>query len=682
MKQTHNRRSRLVQHGLLTLLFLAGMPWLSGVHAQATQEQEPAPVIEQHTISLDANDAPIATLLEDLGDDVAIFDQHVVTLANPFFEGRGATTPKADLAADYIRFYYEQLGLEPAFSTTTKAADGSEVITRFASYLQPFDPMKVRSGRSSVPKAKVLDSEVGISVGDGAWGMLVPDVEYTVLGSSGSGEVEGPVVFVGYSIAAGANGYLGYPPGKDLSGKIAVAFRYEPLDENGASAWSDDGTWTMYAALEPKIAAAARRGASAVIIINPPGAMDPNASKLATTQQTNSGAFDIPVIMMSQERAAYLLGKADPEHRSLEELRKLVDTTPAVIDMPGARVRIKTTIDRTVTMTSNVGALLRGKGPLAREIVVIGAHYDHAGHGEYGGKVRGVIHPGADDNASGTAAVLLAAKHLKAAYDKLDEDANVRSILFLNFSAEEWGLLGSKYYCEHPAAPIGEHVLMLNMDMIGRVRDNTLYVGGQTTAQGLDSWVEPMLTHSGFHIQPMPQGVFGRSDHASFFAQGVPTMFFFSGFHEQYHSPGDVSSLINRVGAVRVEQLVETIAMAMAGRPERLIFRNDNGTGVKPRNQPPALGQQRAPKVRFGVRPMYTTDGQGVPIEAVAVGTSAAEAGLQEGDVIVSWNGTKVGSVEDWMPLLAKANPGDKVEVGFLRDGIQHTTTAILKPAK
>jgi hypothetical protein len=552
------------------------------------------------------------------------------------------------------------------------------VVTPHASYSQRFAPSEVRQRRGP-RQVKVLASEAGIRVGEGEWAKLIPDLDYSVLGCSGTAEVEGELVFVGYSIAAGAEGYLGYPPGTSLNGKIAVALRYEPLDADGSSKWTSDESWTLSAQLEPKVSAAVRRGASAVIIVTPPGIPGDDAAKLVTAAETADGQFEVPVIMLSQERADFLLSQADPEHRSLLELRKLADASPTIFEMPGASVRLSTTVDRTPDMTRNMGALLEGKGDLADEIVVIGAHFDHAGYGQYGGRVQGVIHPGADDNASGTSAMLLAAARLRDKYAELPEDADARSILFLGFSSEEWGLLGSRYYAEHPIAPIEDHVFMFNMDMVGRVRENALMVGGQSTAEGLADWLQPHLDTAGFDIQPLPQGVFGRSDHASFFQKGVPCVFFFSGFHDVYHTPGDVSPLINRVGAVRVSTMCQEMALALATQPDRPTFVNDDGAGPRT-DQPPEVQPQPArSRVRFGVQPEYTTDGKGVLVENVFPGTSAAEAGLQAGDIMTAWNDTKITGVEDWMPLLGAANPGDEVVITYTRNGEEHKGAATLK---
>lgn len=665
----HTTRSYLALASLLACSLAAG------VSAQALAEAAPGSAAAADPVTL-LGEAPIAALLDRLGEDVALFDMHIVTLANPFFEGRGATTIGNERAADYIAFHFEKLGLTPAFPET---AD-DETITPNASYSQHFAPSEVRQRRGPRP-VKVLGSDAGIRVGEGEWAQLIPDLDYSVLGCSGTAEVEGQLVFVGYSISAGVGGYLGYPAGTDLEGKIAVALRYEPLNEDGSSKWSDDDSWSMYAQLEPKISAAVRRGASAIIIVTPPG-IPGDSAQLATAAATADGEFDIPVIMLSQERADFLLSKADPEGRSLLELRKIVDESPAIIDMPGATVRLSTSVDRTPDMSRNVGALLKGRGDLADELIVLGAHFDHAGYGQYGGRERDTIHPGADDNASGTSAMLLAAKRLSEAYAELADDADARSILFLAFTAEEWGLLGSRYYAANPIVPIEDHVFMFNMDMVGRVRENAISIGGFSTAEGFEAWAQPYLDASGLSRTPLPRGVFGRSDHASFFKKGVPCLFFFSGFHDDYHAPGDVSMLINRVGAVQVSQLCQNMTMALATQPDRPVFVNDDGTGRKTDSPPAARPDARKTNVRFGVQPgSYDATSGGITFERVFPGTSAADAGLQTGDIMTHWGETKLESIEDWMPMLGAAKPGDKVIVGYIRDGESHTTEVTLKAA-
>jgi len=621
-------------------------------------------------------ESPTSTLLLNMPEDVQTYDKHVTTLANPFFEGRAPGLRGNRDAAEYIRFYFERFGLRPAFPETVTAADGSEIRNPFASYFQSFE-----HGRNF----NILGSAVEARAGDAAPLTIREGVDYAVLGCSGAGDFTGPLVFVGYSIVSGKDGYMGYQPADSLDGKIALAFRFEPMNEEGRSLWSETGDgWSFMANLEPKISAAARRGAKAVIVVNPPGAADERADRLASVQETRAGTFDVPVIMVTPDAADRLVRAADPEGRSLMDLRRLADASGVVLDLPGAAVTVRTDVDRSPILTPNVGGVLPGCGALADQYVVIGAHFDHVGYGQFGSGATGEIHPGADDNASGTSGMLLAAEKLARLYAAMPDDASARSILFLGFSAEESGLIGSRYYANNPIVPIDRHVLMLNMDMIGRVRERAIHVGGLATGEGLEDFASPFLEQSGLDVKPMPPGVFGRSDHASFYAKDVPVLFFFSGFHDEYHKPGDVSVLINRNGAVDVVNVVSRIALAAAQRAETLPFVPDSADGRRASENLPRLGQgqgRAGSRVRVGIRPGYDEDGRGVLVEEVTPDTAAAEAGMQPGDVMTRWNGQALGSVTDWMPLLREAQPGDKVEVVVLRNGEEITLTLTLRAA-
>ncbi|GIK19541.1 MAG: hypothetical protein AMXMBFR77_18340 [Phycisphaerales bacterium] len=621
-------------------------------------------------------ESPISTLLINMPEDVQTYDKHVTTLANPFFEGRAPGLRGNRDAAEYIRFYFQRFGLKPAFPETVKAADGAEVRNPFASYFQYFE-----HGRNF----EIRGSAVEARAGDAAPMTFRQGEDYVVLGSSGSGDFTGPLVFVGYSIVSGKDGYMGYQPADSLEGKVALAFRFEPMNEEGHSLWSETGDgWSFMANLEPKISAAARRGAKAVVVVNPPGAADERANRLATVDETRAGTFDVPVIMLTADAADRLVRAADPEGRSLMDLRRLADASGVVLDLPGAAVTVRTDVDRSPILTPNVGGVLPGRGTLADEYVVIGAHFDHVGYGSFGTGATGQLHPGADDNASGTSGMLLAAEKLARLYAALPDDASARSILFLGFTAEESGLVGSRYYANNPIVPIDRHVLMLNMDMIGRVRERAVHVGGLATGEGLEEFTRPFLEQSGLDVKPMPAGVFGRSDHASFYAKDVPVLFFFSGFHDDYHKPGDVSVLINRNGAVDVVNAVSRIALAMAQRAETLPFVPDSADGRRASENLPRLGQGQGrggSRVRVGIRPGYDENGRGVLIEEVTPNTAAAEAGMLAGDVMTRWNGQAVGSVTDWMPLFRDAQPGDKVEVVVLRNGEEVTLTLTLRAA-
>lgn len=611
---------------------------------------------------------PFAELYDAFGADVARYHQHVLTLSNPYFEGRAPGTEGNTLAQNYIEFWFRQFGLQPAFPSTSIASDGSELVKPFQSYRQIFE---------TGLEMQIDEAALSWLAGDAGAQSLVNGVDFAVLGMSGSGEFTAPLVFTGYSVVAGPEEYGTYfGPNADLTGKVAVVLRFEPIDENGKSKWAREGAgWSSYAGLAPKITAAVRRGATGVIVINPPGADDPRVNTLATWRETigQGGSSTVPVVMLSQEAGDALIRRADAQGRSLADLRKLADEAGSVIDLPNAKVTFGVKTRFGPIPTANVGAILPGRGALKDEYIVIGSHFDHVGYGWFGSRSgeSGVIHPGADDNASGTSGMLLLAERLSRAYASPDAPADLRSVFFMGYSAEESGLFGSKYYVDNMIAPKEKHAIMLNLDMIGRIREGRLEANGTGTASGLEEMVKPFFDASGLAIAARPGGT-GPSDHASFYAAGIPVMFFFSGLHDEYHTPADIASLINPVGAVKAVDMVEKIAMASATKPTAFEFQSTGGGQ--------AMGGQRRVRVRFGVAPGdYSGSVPGVLIGSVFPETSAAEAGLQAGDLMTKWGETELKTVEDWMPMLEKAAPGDVVEVTYIRDGKTQTTKVTLK---
>lgn len=641
---------------------------------------------------------------------------HVTTLANPFFEGRFPGTRGQRLAADYLEWNFRTIGLQPAFdaasaqvpaagpveearpprgenagdaagATTapTPATSAPRVIVGELIDTSAHSGMpRVERGRTfrqtflAPPTNVVAEQKASYRAGERTVS-LEPGRDFNVLGLSGAGEVEAPLAFAGYAIASGNDGYASFPDeSRSLEGKIAIILRFEPMNEAGSSRWAAQG-WSFLAALEPKISAAVRRGARAVILVNPPGANDERVGRLedvsSVTARQDAG---VPVVMLSIDAADALVRAADPQGRSLLDLRRLADEKGELIDLPNATVALSTRVDRLRAPTDNVGAVLPGVGDLKDRYIVIGAHYDHLGFGQVGVRFptdRGQLHPGADDNASGTSGMLLIARRLAEAYAALPPDQPRRSVLFIGFCAEESGLNGSRYYTRNPIAPADRHDLMINLDMIGylggELKDGErpgrpLEVGGVGTAQGLAEWLDPYFTSSGLKITPR-QGGSGPSDHASFYAANIPVLFFFTGLHPNYHRPADVASLINFEGAAQVADLAFRVAFDAATRTEPFVFTSTNAAGAA---QAPGAGPgMRGTRVRFGIAPGdYSGDEKGVLVGEVLPETPAARAGIRKDDLITRWNDTPVTSVEDWMPLLAAASPGDVVKVTVLRD--------------
>lgn len=608
-------------------------------------------------------ESPIATVLDELGDDAKAFHAHVTTLSNPFFEGRVPGSHGVEAAAEYLEFHMKNLGLEPAFSQSIRAADGSEVVE--PGYRQHF----------TVPgdlKINEATFEWWTPSGRSA---LAAETEFDLTPFTGSGEAEGQVVFVGYSIESGADGYTSFDGDPDLTGKIALMFRFEPMTEEGASQWGRNGRWSNNAGLIPKIRSVLDRGAAGVILVSPPGVNDPRAGEIMSLRGSRfGGEGDLPVVMLAPEAVASMV---EASGHSLAKLRELADAgSHGAMPLGDLNVAMNVDVQRLEIATDNVGGVLPGKGALRNSYIVIGAHYDHVGHGEFGSRSPGMLHPGADDNASGTAGMLLAAQKLSRIYDELPDNADARSIIFLGISAEEMGLLGSKHFVKEPPVALSQIDAMLNMDMIGRVRNSELEILGVGTG---DVFEDVLLAHgkdSGLKLKlSMQPG--GRSDHASFSEEGVPAIAFHSGLHADYHGPGDVGSKVNHKGGVMAVNLLTSVALELALRPEGVRFVREESKVEAP-SQGPRMSRM---SVRLGIAPGdYADDQPGVLVGDVSANTSAANAGVQKGDRIIKWNGEELLDIQGMMQRLIVAKPGDVARLVVLRDGQEVTIDVTLLP--
>jgi Zn-dependent M28 family amino/carboxypeptidase len=634
--------------------------------------------------------APAAA--ETFASDVKEYRQHITTLGNPFMEGRAPGSRGNRTAADYLEFHFQQLGLEPAFPKEVKQGDET-VSLPFSSFRQVFKAPP--SGRPE-DRLKLVEQRAAYAV-DGKERALVGGRDYNVVGYSADGEVTGPVVFAGYSLDIEEKEYSSYPVGTDLTGKIVMIFRFEPMDAQGKSLWSEDEEqpWTTAAGLEAKFREALYHKAAGIVLVNPPGAADDRAGKLEGLA-FGGRQQKVPVVMMSREAADEFVRAADGEGRSLMDLRKLADKQGGLVEFkPDVELALTAKLEKREFMTDNVGAVLRGQGKLADEYIVIGAHYDHVGYGWFGSRNndRGKLHPGADDNASGTSGVLLVARKLAEEYAKLPPDEEARSVLFIGFCAEESGLIGSRFYTKNMIAPKDKHYLMINMDMIGRLRDDSegrgkLEVGGVNTAGGLKKWLSPYWEASGLNVKQSNVGA-PNSDHFSFYSTKIPALFFFSGLHPEYHSPADVVDLINVEGAARVADLAFRVAMDAAQRGEPLVFQSgtqrdggeeadeapkaDSHAGVAAGDDADPA-QRPARRVRFGIMPGdYSDEKPGVLVGDVIDGLPAKKAGLRAGDRLTKWGDTPLKDVMSLQECMEKSKPGETVTITFVREGKEQT---------
>ncbi|MCH7603627.1 MAG: M28 family peptidase [Planctomycetes bacterium] len=616
--------------------------------------------VDAHTINL-------REVLEDLGPEAMLWYQHVQTLADPFFEGRVPNTRGAEIAGEYIAFYLASYGLEPAFPEE----NGRD--TSWTSYFQPFE----FASRAGPRIARVKDPHLTINDH-----VLEYGEDFVIFGNSGSGEVSAPLTFVGYGIEEGKDGYSSFDDETDLDERIALVLRGEPLDEEGHSRWSEKG-FTRHASIRRKVRTLQDRGAVGIIFITPPGAMDSRSGLDDLKRSSQYGrSAGIPVAQLDPDIADDLLIQSDPATRTLETLRKLADrgdVTCVELDddfVISLGAKVSRNPNRTMIPARNCGGVLPGRGELADEWLIIGGHHDHVGIGQLQGVMpanKGRLHPGADDNASGTAAVLVLAKVLGDSYAAAPADADLRSILFLTFDAEEQGLFGSRHYADHPTIDLGKITAMMNFDMVGRLRNDNVMILGAQTADGLEDLLTRHIENSGLTAALSPASS-GRSDEANFIAREVPALHFFTGMHPEYTTPQDKWHTVNPGGAAKIIALATDIALDLATRPDQLIFTEPGQQRTQSRNYA---------KVRLGIRPGMGNDlDTGILVEGVSLDTSAADAGIIEGDILLSWDGEPLETTRDLFTVLQNHKPGDVVKIKLLRDGNEITLDVTLKASE
>ncbi len=588
-------------------------------------------------------------------------------LSDPAYEGRSPGSEGIEKAAGLIEAHFAELGLTPAFPKAVTSADGIGVRDPFQAW---------RQGFSVGQEVRATTTEMSV---DGV--PLDHGIDFSVLAYSGDADVTAPVAFAGYAIVTGASAFLGFAPNARFDGQIVLCLDKEPMDDQGNSLWRDDG-FTHHSRMPNKASALIRRGAAAVLIVTPPATNDERAGILETvdsTRVTRGGLgakapkFDAPVIHITPDIAQRILDRSGDPELTLGSLVERSNRGAIDLDIPGGAISLNVEMETIDRVAFNVAGILPGRGDLADEYVVIGAHYDHVGYGLRGTareNAQGSLHPGADDNASGSAGVLLLADILSEMTAQSEGDR--RSLLLMLFDGEESGLHGARHYVNDPIADAGSHAVMLNWDMIGRIEDERLVVAGLDTGVGMRDFFTPMFEGSGLDVRA-PERMSGASDHTVFYRAGIPVIFsHIDGLHSDYHTPEDTSDKINRVGATKAVRLYAEMVAAYATYPERFGFYQQESSQ--------APSPMSSIKVRFGIMPgSYSEDEPGIPVGDVTPGSAAAEGGVLAGDRLVRWDGQKLTDMQSWMQLLAQHEPGDEVRVGVIRDGEEITLGVTLK---
>jgi hypothetical protein len=532
--------------------------------------------------------------------------------------GREVGSAGARCAGDYIASQFQAVGLTPAGAGN--------------SFFQSFD----------VQMGSLLGAENELALADER---LVLQSDWVPFGFSTSGAVTAPLIYGGHGVSQPGSEDDRYAH-LDLSGKIVVI---EAADPHGS------GQTTLAGDPHFKASIAARRGALGVLILLDEGRALPD-----------------PV----QERRPSVPAVAAAV--AVEHAQRLREAAEA-----GETIELRVSVEPRMLEARNVVGLLEGSDPsLEGEVVVLGAHYDHLGLGGDGSLAPDAqaIHNGADDNASGTAALIEVARRMAAA-----EARPSRSVLFLAFTGEEKGLWGSARYVAEPLLPLGNTTAMINMDMVGRLRNSTLTVYGTGSAEEWPTLLaevnaaqpEPLV------ISPIPDG-FGPSDQSSFYAKGIPVLHFFTNTHAEYHRPEDDWQLINAEGMERVVEYVGSVTSKLAGTTtsEAVALTLVEGSPDPHGGAMPAAEAGERPGRGYGAYlgtiPDMTPQDFGVRITGVREESPAQQAGLQGGDVIVEFAGREISDLYAYTYALRDHKPGDAVLIVVLREGERVRLNAIL----
>jgi aminopeptidase YwaD len=562
---------------------------------------------------------------------------YVRYLSSDALEGRMTGEKGSVIAADYIAGHFKESGLEPF---------GDE-----GTYFQNFPlPESMVPGKSNLLTVTTRSGRVQLEMGE----------DFCPLDLSASGSASGGLVFAGYGISAPDLGYDDYE-GLEVKGKIVIVLRGAPRDPDFRSNFYD------FSSFRYKADNARKKGAKGIIFTTPPS-LDEEKDLEGVAFESSPENEGIPAVIIRRDKAEKILHSDGKDLTRLEE--RLSGRMYASFVIHEARAEMRTEIVKVKAESANVIGFLPGSDPsLKGEVIVIGAHYDHLGRGENhvgGAEEKAKIYNGADDNASGVAGLLELSKYFARKRGSLR-----RSLLFIAFSGEEIGLLGSSYFIEHTGIPPGGVVEMINMDMIGRLRENKLMIIGVGSGEEWKGLIDKANSGLGLHIA-FTGSAFGPSDQTVFYADNIPSVEFFTGIQEDYHTPEDDWQKINRYGEEKVLDLIANLITELGNRPGRVTF-----TGYEEADTGPA-----GLDVYLGTIPDYTSGVRGVKLAGIKKGSPAEKAGLSAGDTIIDYGGSDVGNIYEYYHALERSKPGIPVELTVIRAGRRIKIVVVPGPRK
>jgi hypothetical protein len=616
-------RALAVAAGLTCLLAGAAFAPPTAVHAGAATTK---PAAQRGTDSTTPAKSP---------DDTTYLKTLVRWLADPAREGRGVGTAGLDSAQAYLAREMARIGLQPA------GDDGG--------WTQAFE---VTTGAEPIEPGALEAGSLRVTLGD----------EFQPLGFSTNGTLRAPVVFAGYGITAPGFDYDDYA-GLDVRDKIVLVMTNEPGEMDSTSRF-DGSVNTPHAELRTKAINAREHGAMGILVVNGPRFHSGDPLRRPRSEGAGYMTGGLLAAQVSERAAAAMLGG-----RSLRALQDSIDATMRPHGTPLDTVSLTVTLRRQREHIANVVGVMPGRD--TSRALVIGAHYDHLGLGNESSLSpdQHVPHVGADDNASGTAALLAAARRLAARRStgwRPEHD-----LLFCAFTGEEMGLVGSAHFVDDPPRPLERIEAMINMDMVGRLRDDRLMVMGEGTASEFPALIRN--ANSGrFDLRTSSDG-YGPSDHSSFYKRKVPVLMLFTGAHADYHKPSDTWDKIDYPGLARVSRYAAALVETLDARP-RVTYTQAKADSAGPGRIAGGGGYG----AYLGTIPDYMQTEGGVLLQGVRAGSPAAQAGLKQGDVIVRFDDIAIGNIYDYTFALRSRKPGQQVRITVKRDGAELQLTATL----
>jgi len=560
-------------------------------------------------------------------DSTAIYlKQHASYLASDELEGRKPGTTGNELAAQYVARQFATIGLQPLGDNGT--------------YFQKFEVVtELQLGKNNSLTLQQNKKKTS----------YILDKDFRPLGFSSDTTVTAGLVFAGYGISAPDLNYDDYS-NVNVTGKIAVVLRGTP---EGDSPHSQFG---RFAPLRYKAMNARQKGAVGLIVVTP--VSEDSSDALIKLRYDNSfSSSGIPAIHVTR---AVINSWLKAHKTNVDSLVVYIQRTkkPNSFEVKKLTVSLSAEIVKIKKPTNNVVAILKAPNSIPNEHLIIGAHFDHLGYGGEGSgslaPSKHEIHNGADDNASGTSALIEIARQLSDMKELLKRD-----IVFIGFSAEEMGTLGSQFYTKSPSLPLEQAITMINLDMVGRMKENKLTVQGTGTSTSWETMLQSLNADSVFSLSFVKDG-FGPSDHAAFYSKNIPVLFFYTGAHEDYHKPSDDFDKLNYEGMKNIVRFATRTVITVDTLSQKPDF-------LKTQQQMARSGEGRGFRVTLGTVPDYAEGITGFKIADVRENGPAHKAGLKGGDIITKLGKYDIKSIYDYMYALESFKPGEEAEVVFTR---------------